>query len=163
MPMALASTLDAQSHFHQERTSTKNNMATGTAREILELTNSAPGLDERLGVLLAADAGLTQRVLACAAMPGLGRRAGIEEADLLPLFGLRFVQQVVAGLLLEDAGVDATSTAITSAMAAQAVAARIPLPKNEEVFLAAWLNVSPASYFGPDLAAELYTNTSTPY
>ena len=137
-------TLGAQSQFHQERTSTKNNMATGTAREILELTNSSPGLDERLGALLAADAGLTRRVLACAAMPGLGRRAEIEEADLLPLFGLRFVQQVVAGLVLEDAGVDATSTAIMSAMAAQAVAARMPLPKNEEVFLAAWLNATPA-------------------
>ncbi len=119
-------------------------MATGTAREILELTNRAPGLDERFGALLAADAGLTQRVLACAAMPGLGRRGEIEEADLLPLFGLRYVQQVVAGLLLEDAGVDATNTAILSAIAAQAVAARMPLPKNEEVFLSAWLNATPA-------------------
>ena len=119
-------------------------MAIGKARASLELNSGAPGLDERLDTLFAADAAFTQRILACAAMPGLGRRSGLEQADLLPLFGLRFVQQVTAGLLLEDAGADATSTAILSAIAAQAVAARLPLPKSEEVFLAAWLNVTPA-------------------
>ena len=122
----------------------KHNMATDKAREILELKSGAPDLDERLSALLAADDAFARRVLACTAMPGLGRRAGVDQTDLLPLFGLRFVQQVVAGLLLEDAGVDATSTAILSAIAAQAVAARVPLPKSDEVFLAAWLNATPA-------------------
>ena len=119
-------------------------MVSDNARAILELTGGAPGLDEHLDTLLAADAAFTQRILACAALPGLGRRSGLEPADLLPLFGLRFVQQVTAGLLLEDAGADAANTAILSAIAAQAVAARIPLSKSDEVFLAAWLNATPA-------------------
>ena len=122
----------------------KEHMADDHARKILELHSGAPDLDERLAALMAADGGFARRILAAAAMPGLGRRAGVEEADLLPLFGLRFVQQVVAGLLLEDAGVDATNTAILGAIAAQAVAARVPLPKSEEAFLAAWLAATPA-------------------
>ena len=119
-------------------------MATDKAREILELDAGTPGLDERFGALLAADRVLAQRIRACVALPGLGRRNCTEDADLLPLCGLRFVQQVVAGLLLEDAGVDATNTAILGAIAAQAVAARVPLPKSGEVFLSAWLGATPA-------------------
>ena len=137
-------------------------MATGNARSILELKADAPDLDAQLGALLAADAALTQRILACVALPGLGRRSGIEDADLLPLCGLRFVQQVVAGLLLEDAGVDATNTGILGAIAAQAVAARVPVTKNEAVFLTAWLGTTPAWRQAPvgwgpspDLAAAL--------
>ena len=114
------------------------------ARGILELQAGASDLDATLDALLAADPALTKRVLACVALPGLGRRGGIEAADLLPLCGLRFVQQVVAGLLLEDAGVDATNTAILGSIAAQAVAARVPLTKNEDVFLSAWLGATPA-------------------
>lgn len=132
------------------------------AREILELKADMPGLDERLAALLAADRDFAQRVLACAALPGLGRRAGLEEADLLPLCGLRFVQQVVAGLLLEDAGADVTNTAILGAIAAQAVAARVPVTKSQEVFLSAWLEATPAwrqapQSWGPgaDVAAGL--------
>ncbi len=119
-------------------------MADEKARDILELHAGAPDLDARLEAVLAGDPVLARRVLACASLPGLGRRSGIEEADLLPLCGLRFVQQVVAGLLLEDAGVDATNGAILGAIAAQAVAARVPLTKNEDVFLSAWLGATPA-------------------
>lgn len=119
-------------------------MADPQARDILDLQAGAPDLDARLNALLAVDPALVKRVLACVALPGLGRRGGIEADDLLPLCGLRFVQQVVAGLLLEDAGADATNTAILSAIAAQAVAVRVPLTKNEEVFLSAWLGATPA-------------------
>ncbi len=120
------------------------------AHEILELKADAPGLDERLAALLAADQTFAQRLLACAALPGLGRRTGLEEADLLPLCGLRFVQQVAAGLLLEDAGVDATNTAILGAIAAQSVAARVPVTKSQEVFLSAWLGATPAWRQAPE-------------
>lgn len=120
------------------------------AREILELKADTPGLDERLAALLAGGPDFTQRVLACAALPGLGRRAALEAADLLPLCGLRFVQQVVAGLLLEDAGADATNTAILGAIAAQTVAARVPVSKSHEVFLSAWLGATPAWRQAPE-------------
>ena len=119
-------------------------MADSHARDILELQAGAPDLDARLSALLAVDPALVKRVLACVGLPGLGRRDGIEADDLLPLCGLRFVQQVVAGLLLEDAGADATNTAILGAIAAQAVAVRVPLTKNEDVFLSAWLGATPA-------------------
>ena len=148
---------------------TNNNMASDKAREILELKASGPELDERLGALLAADPALTARVLASVALPGLGRRSGLEAADLLPLYGLRFVQQVVAGLLLEDAGVDATDAAILGAIAAQAVAARVPVMKSEEVFLSAWLGATPAwrqapESWGPppDLRAALDKHVQLP-
>jgi GGDEF domain-containing protein len=127
-----------------------NNMASDKARDILELKSGAPDLDERLGALFAADPGLAARVLACVALPGIGRRSGLEEADLLPLCGLRCIQQVVAGLLLEDAGADATNAGILGAIAAQAVAARVPVVKSEEVFLSAWLGSTPAWRQAPD-------------
>ncbi|HEX4328109.1 MAG TPA: hypothetical protein VH105_14900, partial [Burkholderiales bacterium] len=120
-------------------------MALPVARAILELDPKAADLDERLESLLSSDPPFASRLLAAVTMPGLSsRRGGTEVADLRPLFGLRFVQQVTAGLLLEDAGVDATGAAILSAIAAHAVATRIPLPKSEEVFLSAWLNATPA-------------------
>ena len=132
------------------RLAINNNMPMDKAREILDLKADTPALDERLAALLAGNQDFTQRVLACAALPGLGRRAALEEADLLPLCGLRFVQQVVAGLLLEDAGADATNTAILGAIAAQVVAARVPLTKSQEVFLAAWLGATPAWRQAPE-------------
>jgi len=120
-------------------------MALPVARAILELDPKAADVDERLESLLSSDPPFASRLLAAVTMPGLSsRRGGTEVADLRPLFGLRFVQQVTAGLLLEDAGVDATGAAILSAIAAHAVATRIPLPKSEEVFLSAWLNATPA-------------------
>ena len=120
-------------------------MALPVARAILELDPKAADVDERLESLLSSDPAFASRLLAAVTMPGLSsRRGGTEVADLRPLFGLRFVQQVTAGLLLEDAGVDATGAAILSAIAAHAVATRIPLPKSEEVFLSAWLNATPA-------------------
>ena len=120
-------------------------MALSVARAILELDPKAADIDERLESLLGADPQFAARLLTAVTMPGLSsRRGGTEVADLRPLFGLRFVQQVTAGLLLEDAGADATGTAILSAIAAHAVATRIPLPKGEEAFLSAWLNVTPA-------------------
>lgn len=119
-------------------------MASDNARNILELKTGMHDLDARLDALLAGDPVLSDRLLACVALPGLGRRNGLETADLLPLCGLRFIQQVVAGLLLEDAGVDATDTVILGAIAAQAVAARVPVMKSEEVFLSAWLGATPA-------------------
>lgn len=145
-------------------------MALPVARAILELDPKAADMDERLESLLASDPEFTARLLAAVTMPGLSaRRGSTEAADLRPLFGLRFVQQVAAGLLLEDAGVDATNTAILSAIAAHAVATRIPLQKSEEVFLSAWLNATPAwrqapSSWGPSLAmaAALDRHTSLP-
>ena len=144
-------------------------MSDQPARDILELQAGAADLDARLEAALAAVPAFAQRVLACVALPGLGRRSGIDAADLLPLCGLRFVQQVVAGLLLEDAGADATNTAILGAIAAQAVAARVPLTKNEDVFLSAWLEATPAwrqapASWGPapDLALALDKHKSLP-
>jgi GGDEF domain-containing protein len=120
-------------------------MALSVARAILELDPKAADLDERLESLLGSDPEFAGRLLAAVAMPGLSARRGDTEiADLRPLFGLRFVQQVTAGLLLEDAGADATNTAILAAIAAYAVATRIPLPKSEDAFLSAWLNATPA-------------------
>lgn len=119
-------------------------MASSAARDILGLDPASADLDARLKALLDADPVFAARLLQAMAMPGLGRRSGIEQVDLRPLFGLRFVQQVAAGLLLEDAGADVTSAAILAAIAAQCVAGRISLPKGEEVFLAAWLNATPA-------------------
>ncbi|MDB5805789.1 MAG: diguanylate cyclase response regulator [Betaproteobacteria bacterium] len=120
-------------------------MALPVARAILELDPKAADIDERLESLLSSDPAFASRLLAAVSMPGLSSRRGdTEVADLRPLFGLRFVQQVTAGLLLEDAGVDATGAAILSAIAAHAVATRVPLPKSEEVFLSAWLNATPA-------------------
>jgi len=120
-------------------------MALPVARAILELDPKAADADERLESLLGSDPQFAGRLLAAVAMPGLSaRRGGTEIADLRPLFGLRFIQQVTAGLLLEDAGADVTGAAILSAIAAHAVATRIPLPKSEEVFLSAWLNSTPA-------------------
>lgn len=120
-------------------------MALPVARAILELDAKAADIDEQLESLLAADAPFAQRLIAAVMMPGLSNRRGdTEAADLRPLFGLRFVQQVTAGLLLEDAGVDVTNTAILAAIAAHAVATRIPLQKSEEAFLSAWLNATPA-------------------
>jgi diguanylate cyclase (GGDEF)-like protein len=120
-------------------------MALSVARAILELDSKAADIDERLESLLASDPEFAGRLLAAVAMPGLSARRGDTEiADLRPLFGLRFVQQVTAGLLLEDAGADATNTAILAAIAAYAVATRVPLPKSEEAFLSAWLNATPA-------------------
>ena len=146
-----------------------NNMALDKAREILDLKADAPGLDERLGALLAGDPAFAKRLLACVALPGLGRRSGVEEDDLLPLCGLRFVQQVVAGLLLEDTGADAANTAILGAIAAQAVAARVPVTRNEDVFLSAWLSATPAwrqapAGWGPtpDLQAALDKHKELP-
>ena len=120
-------------------------MALPVARAILELDPKAADIDERLESLLGSDPQFAGRLLAAVAMPGLSARRGATEvADLRPLFGLRFVQQVAAGLLLEDAGADATNAAILAAIAAHAVATRIPLQKSEEAFLAAWLNSTPA-------------------
>lgn len=145
-------------------------MALPVARAILELDPKAVDMDERLESLLASDPAFAERLLAAVTMPGLSsRRGGIEAADLRPLFGLRFVQQVTAGLLLEDAGVDATNTAILSAIAAHATATRIPLQKSEEVFLCAWLNATPAwrqapTTWGPSMAmsAALDRHASLP-
>ena len=119
-------------------------MTSSAARDILALNSGAVEVDTALKSLLLADAAFSARLLATISMPGLGRRSGIELDDLFPLFGLRFVQQVTAGLLLEDAGADATGSAILGAIAAQAIASRISLPKGEEMFLAAWLNSTPA-------------------
>ena len=74
------------------------------ARKILELDPLVPGASEALEALLVSDQPFAQRVLACASMPGLGRRSGIELGDLVPLHGFRFVQQVVAGLLQSALG-----------------------------------------------------------
>lgn len=119
-------------------------MTSSAARDILALDPGGSGVDAALHALLEGDAAFAARLLATVSMPGLGRRSGIELDDLRPLFGLRFVQQVTAGLLLEDAGADATGSAILAAIAAQAIASRISLSKGEEVFLAAWLNATPA-------------------
>ncbi|MBL8383477.1 MAG: diguanylate cyclase [Burkholderiales bacterium] len=119
-------------------------MTSTAARDILALNPAEPDIDAALKTLLDADPAFAARLLATVSLPGLGRRSGIELDDLRPLFGLRFVQQVAAGLLLEEAGADATGSAILAAIAAQAVASRISLPKGEEVFLAGWLNATPA-------------------
>lgn len=119
-------------------------MTSSAARDILSLDPAGTEVDVALKTLFDAEPVFAQRMLATVSMPGLGRRSGIELDDLRPLFGLRFVQQVVAGLLLEDAGADATGSAILTAIAAQCIASRISLPKGEEVFLAAWLNSTPA-------------------
>jgi len=119
-------------------------MTSSAARDILALNGGKGDVDTALRTLLDADPVFAARLLATVSLPGLGRRSGIELDDLRPLFGLRFVQQVTAGLLLEDAGADATGSAILAAIAAQAIASRISLPKGEEVFLAAWLNSTPA-------------------
>ena len=121
------------------------------ARAILELDPKAADTEQHLETLLNSDPQFAGRLLAAVAMPGLSsRRGATDAADLLPLFGLRFLQQVAAGLLLEDAGVDATNTAILSAIAAHAVATRIPLHKSEEAFLSAWLNATPAWRQAPE-------------
>lgn len=119
-------------------------MTSNPARDILALEPGTPDLEGALKALLEADPDFAARLLATVSLPGLGRRSGIELDDLEPLFGLRFVQQVAAGLLLEDAGADATGSGILAAVAAQCIASRISLPKGEEVFLAAWLNATPA-------------------
>ena len=119
-------------------------MASSVARDILGLDPTAADRDARLKALLEGDAAFTSRLLEAISMPGLGRRTGIERDDLLPIFGLRFVQQVAAGLVLEESGADATNTGILAAIAAQCVAGRISLPKGEEAFLSAWLNSTPA-------------------
>jgi GGDEF domain-containing protein len=119
-------------------------MTSTPARDILALEPGTPELEVALKGLLEADPAFASRLLATVSLPGLGRRSGIELDDLEPLFGLRFVQQVTAGLLLEDAGADATGSGILAAVAAQCIASRISLPKGEEVFLAAWLNATPA-------------------
>lgn len=137
-------------------------MTASPARDILALEPGQADLDAALKLLLDADPAFAARLLATVSMPGLGRRSGIELDDLEPLFGLRFIQQVVAGLLLEDAGADATGSGILAAIAAQCIASRMTLPKGEEVFLAAWLNATPAwrqapSSWGPggELVAAL--------
>jgi len=145
-------------------------MALPVARAILELDPKAADIDEQLETLLGSDAEFSRRLLAAIAMPGLSSRRGDTEiADLRPLFGLRFVQQVTAGLLLEDAGADATNAGILAAIAAYGVATRIPLPKSEEAFLSAWLNATPAwrqapSTWGPShgVAAALDRHASMP-
>ncbi|MFN0160627.1 MAG: GGDEF domain-containing protein [Burkholderiales bacterium] len=119
-------------------------MTLSSARDILALDPAEPGLEARVAALLAGDPQFGQRLIAIVALPGLGRRSGIEADDLLPLFGLRVLQQVSAGLLLEDAGADATGVGILAAVAAHSVAGRIGLVRGEEAFLAAWLNVTPA-------------------
>ena len=137
-------------------------MTSGSVRSILELKAETSGLEAAVLSALDGDVAFTTRLLATIALPGLGRRSGIEAGDLLPIFGLRFIQQVVAGLLLEDAGADATGSAILSAIAAQCIATRISLPRGEEAFLAAWLSSTPAwrqapSTWGPgpDLVTSL--------
>ena len=119
-------------------------MTSAAAREILAIEPGAPEIDATLKASLDADPQFAARLLAAVSMPGLGRRSGIELDDLRPLFGLRFVQQVAAGLLLEDAGADATGSGILAAIAAQCIASRISLADGEQVFLAAWLNSTPA-------------------
>ncbi len=119
-------------------------MTSQAARDILALLPDATDIDAALKALLEQDSAFAARLLATVSMPGLGRRSGTELDDLRSLFGLRFVQQVSAGLLLEDAGADATGSGILAAIAAQCIASRISLPKGEEVFLAAWLNATPA-------------------
>lgn len=119
-------------------------MSSASAREILALEPGAAEIDATLKASLDADPRFAARLLAAVSMPGLGRRSGIELDDLRPLFGLRFVQQVAAGLLLEDAGADATGSGILAAIAAQCIASRISLADGEEVFLAAWLSSTPA-------------------
>jgi len=145
-------------------------MGLPVARAILELDPKAADIDEQLENLLGSDSQFAARLLAAVAMPGLsGRRGATDVADLRPLYGLRFLQQVAAGLLLEDAGADATGAAILSAIAAYAVATRIPLHKSEEAFLSAWLNVTPAwrqapATWGPThaVAAALDRHASLP-
>lgn len=119
-------------------------MTSSSAHEILALEQGTPEIDSALKASLDADPQFAARLLAAVSMPGLGRRSGIELDDLRPLFGLRFVQQVAAGLLLEDAGADATGSGILAAIAAQCIASRISLANGEEVFLAAWLSSTPA-------------------
>ena len=119
-------------------------MNQSAARDILALDPGLPDIDAALGAALAADRPFAARLLATVSLPGLGRRSGIELDDLRPLFGLRFVQQVAAGLLLEDTGADATGSGILAAIAAHCIASRISLADGEEVFLAAWLNATPA-------------------
>ena len=133
-------------------------MTNTNARKILELDPLVTGASEALEALLVSDQPFAQRVLACASMPGLGRRSGIELGDLVPLHGFRFVQQVVAGLLLDDAGVDATNFAILSGIAAQVVAMRVPVQRGEEAFFCAWLGATPAWRQAPSswgVSAEL--------
>ncbi|MBL8376238.1 MAG: GGDEF domain-containing protein [Burkholderiales bacterium] len=119
-------------------------MTQSAARDILALDPGEPALEARVSALLAGDPEFGQRLIATVGLPGLGRRSGIEADDLLSLFGLRLLQQVSAGLLLEDAGADATGVGILAAVAAHGVAGRIGLVRGEEAFLAAWLNVTPA-------------------
>jgi diguanylate cyclase (GGDEF)-like protein len=148
---------------------TPENMATPAIRDILELTESA-GVDERLESALASDAAFCSRVISVVGLPGLGGRArGVEAADLRPLLGLRIVQQVIAGLLLEDAEADATGVGIVAAVAAHAVATKVPIAKGEEAFLTAWLSVTPAwrqapASWGPseELAHALDRHASLP-
>jgi GGDEF domain-containing protein len=119
-------------------------MTSSAARDILALNPGGDDVDNALKTLLEADPVFAARLLATVSLPGLGRRSGIELDDLRPLFGLRFVQQVTAGLLLEDAGADVIGSGILAAIAAHAIASRISLHSGEEVFLAAWLNSTPA-------------------
>lgn len=119
-------------------------MNQSAARDILGLDPGLPDIDAALGAALAADRLFADRLLATVSLPGLGRRSGVELGDLHTLFGLRFIKQVAAGLLLEDTGADATGSGIFAAIAAQCIASRISLPGGEEVFLAAWLNATPA-------------------
>ncbi len=119
-------------------------MTSQAARDILALVPGTADIDASLKALLQQDGDFAARLLATVSMPGLGRRSGTELDDLRPLFGLRFVQQVCAGLLLEDAGADVTGSGLLAAIAAQCIASRISLPRGEEVFLAAWLNSTPA-------------------
>jgi diguanylate cyclase (GGDEF)-like protein len=119
-------------------------MTSSSARDLLALEAESAGLEARVAEVLAADPAFGARLIATVGLPGLGRRSGIEPEDLLSLFGLRFLQQVAAGLLLEDAGADATGAGILAAVAAHGVAGRIGLARGEEAFLAAWLNVTPA-------------------
>ena len=137
-------------------------MTSQAAHDILALLPDAADIDASLKALLDADSDFAARLLATVSMPGLGRRSGTELDDLRSLFGLRFIQQVSAGLLLEDAGADVTGSGILAAIAAQCIASRISLPRGEEVFLAAWLNSTPAwrqapTSWGPgaDLVAAL--------
>jgi GGDEF domain-containing protein len=121
-----------------------DSMSSAVARDILGLDPGDANLDSALKALLDSDPAFAARLLTTVSLPGLGRRSGIELDDLRPLFGLRFVQQVAAGLLLEDAGADATGSGILAAIAAQCIASKISLAGGEEVFLAAWLNSTPA-------------------
>ena len=112
-------------------------LVTPTLATFLAILPDDPAAESRAEALWAAQPALAQAVTRTVAQPQLGARRSLETSDLVPLLGLRAVQQLVCGLEAAARGVGLDG--LIAGLGAHLLAMRVGVSKAEDALFAAWL------------------------